>query len=98
METFATLAASPIVRNRGWPDIGKHRQRETNSMKKSFQAGLAISALLILGALSAPASAQDSAARLPTAPIVSLPSWSPLVKKAMPAVVNISAEISPEAA
>ncbi len=68
-------------------------------MKNSFQAGLAATALLILGGLSAPASAQqDNASRLPTAPIVSLPSWSPLVKKAMPAVVNISAEISPEAA
>jgi len=59
---------------------------------------LAASALLILGILAAPASAQDGTAHLPTAPLVSLPSWSPLVKKAMPAVVNISAEISAEAA
>ena len=67
-------------------------------MQKTIGAGLAACALLLFGAQIAPASAQDSAARLPSAPIVSLPSWSPLVKKAMPAVVNISAEIAPEAA
>jgi serine protease Do len=65
-------------------------------MRKTIGAGLA--ALLLLGAGSMPAAAQDKAALLPIAPVVSLPSWSPLVKKAMPAVVNISAEISPEAA
>jgi len=67
-------------------------------MRKTIGAGLAACALLFSGALAAPAMAQDSTAHLPTAPIVSLPSWSPLVKKAMPAVVNISAEITPEAA
>jgi serine protease Do len=36
---------------------------------------------------------------LPEAPpIVSLPSWSPLVRRVLPAVVNVTAEISPDAA
>ena len=66
-------------------------------MRMTIGAGLAACALL-LGAFTAPVSAQDKASLLPSAPVVSLPSWSPLVKKAMPAVVNISAEIAPEAA
>jgi len=32
------------------------------------------------------------------APVFSLPSWSPLVKRVLPAVVNVAAEIPPEAA
>ncbi len=67
-------------------------------MRMMIGAGLVACAFLFFGAPAAPVLAQDSAARLPTAPLVSLPSWSPLVRKAMPAVVNISAEIDPEAA
>ena len=63
-------------------------------------------AVLIAWAVSGlPASADDSkiaaaAKRLlpEPAPIVALPSWSPLVKKVLPAVVNVTAEINPDAA
>src|SRR5579859_1629174 len=73
-------------------------QKRILSMRKTIGAGLAACVLLLFGAATMPAAAQDKAGILPTAPVVSLPSWSPLVKKAMPAVVNISAEIAPEAA
>ncbi|PKU22486.1 trypsin-like peptidase domain-containing protein [Telmatospirillum siberiense] len=51
-------------------------------------------------ALSAPVQAENApdASSAPAKPMGSMPSWSPLVKRVLPAVVNISAEISPETA
>ena len=65
-------------------------------MEKALKAAFG---LFILALIAAPCGAQENAlaAKLLT-PNISLPSWSPLVKRALPAIVNISAEISPEAA
>ena len=60
--------------------------------------------LLLLAAGPAPADEAKglgaAAKRLlpDTAPVVPLPSWAPLVKRVLPAVVNVTAEINPEAA
>ncbi|MDR3438598.1 Do family serine endopeptidase [Telmatospirillum sp.] len=51
-----------------------------------------IACLMVPGAALA-----QSPASSPPIPSVSLPSWSPLVKRVLPAVVNVAAEIPPEA-
>ncbi len=61
----------------------------------------AVIALVVCCGLSAQAqqkNAADAPSPAPTGVMISLPSWSPLVKRVLPAVVNVSAEISSEAA